>query len=92
VKDLTAEQFMAIQSLRVNPMIEHWAIDGHSNGLLRVSVVSAPDVYVGDVDALLRKIFPDMEYRGSVGEDEKGDYYSIDVDGETLINLMIKDR
>ncbi len=90
MKKLTPTQFSSIQDLVDNPLIEQWSIDGHHNGLLRVTVISKPDADFNLVDMLLEDVFPGKEYRGSVSKDVDGDYYSIDVEGETLINLMMK--
>jgi len=90
MKKLTPSQLSAIQNLTDIPIIEHWAIDGHSSGLLRVSVISAVDADFNAVDVLLEEIFPGKEYFGSPGESNEGDFYSINVDGETLINLMMR--
>jgi hypothetical protein len=90
MQDLTNDQFNSLKTLSKNPLINQVSIDMHSNNLLRVTVISADDADFNSVDAELEKIFPHKEYRGSVGEDVDGDYYSIDVDGETLINLMMQ--
>lgn len=90
MQDLTSGQFNSLKTLVKNPLINQVSIDIHSNNLLRVTVISVDDADFNSVDALLEDVFPHKEYRGSVGEDVDGDYYSIDVDGETLINLMMK--
>ena len=90
MKKLTQTQFTAIQSLAEDPLINQVSIDMHSNGLLRVTVISVDDADFNSVDALMEDAFPGKEYRGSVGEDVDGDYYSIDVEGETLINLLMQ--
>lgn len=94
MKELTTDQFNGLKSLAKNPLIEMISIDIHSNGLLRVTVISKPDVNFNDVDALLEEIFPGMEYRGTPGFYDTGDimteFYSIDYNGETLINLCMK--
>lgn len=90
MKKLTSEQFLAIQNLTDNSMISHWAIDGHSSGLLRVTVISTEGASFDAVDALIEDVFPGKEYFGSPGESDEGDFYSINVEGETLINLMMK--
>ena len=90
MKKLMLSQLSSIQDLTDNPLIEMASVDFHANGLLRVTVISTDDADFNSVDALLEDAFPHKEYRGSVDEDVDGDYYSIDVDGETLINLMMK--
>ena len=88
--DLTNSQFNGIKALSRNPLISQASIDLLGNGLLRVSIISVDDADFNLIDMLLEDVFPGKEYRGSVGEDTNGDYYSIDVDGETLISLMMK--
>ena len=90
MKQLTSTQFQSIQSLTDNSIIDHWAIDGYSNDLLRVTVISTLDADFNAVDALIEAIFPGKEYFGSVGESDEGDFYSINVERETLINLMMR--
>ena len=90
MKQLTPTQFSSIQDLAKSQLIEQWSIDGHSNGLLRVTVISKPDADWNSVDALLEEVFPGMEYRGTPGQSEHGEHYSIDVEGETLVNLLMK--
>jgi hypothetical protein len=90
MQDLTNAQFNSLKILSKNPQINQVSIDMHSDGLLRVTVISTDDTDFDSVDALLEDAFPHKEYLGSVDEDVDGDYYSIDVDGETLINLMMK--
>jgi len=89
--DLTTDQFTNLKTLLKNTqLIEQISIDMHSNSLLRVTIISVIDADFNAVDAEIEKIFPGKSYRGSVGEEEYGDFYMIDVDGETLINLMVK--
>ena len=90
MQDLTNDQFNSLKTLSKNPFINQVSIDMHSNNLLRVTVVSTDDADFNLIDMLLEDAFPHKEYRGSDGEDVDGDYYSIDVDGETLINLVMK--
>ena len=90
MQDLTSEQFDSLKTLSKNPLINQISIDMHSNSLLRVTVISVIGAEFNSVDALLEEVFPGKEYRGSVGEGEHEDYYSIDVEGETLIGLMMK--
>jgi len=91
MKDLITTEFNGLQNLSKNAeLISQVSIDIHSNGLLRVTVISQPDIHIVPVDALLREIFPSMEYQGTVGEDETGDYYFINVEGESLVNLLMK--
>ena len=90
MQDLTNAQFNSLKTLSKNPQINQVSIDMHGNGLFRITVISTDDADFNLIDMLLEDVFPHKEYRGSVGEDVDGDYYSIDVDGETLINLMMK--
>jgi len=94
MKKLTKDQLSAIQDLTDSPLIEQASIDRHSNTLMRVTVISSLDADWNGVDALLNEIFPEMEYRGKAGVEVKdgimSEYYSIDVDNETLINLCMK--
>ena len=94
MRKLTKDELSAIQDLGDSPLIEHWAIDGHSNALRRVTIISKVNADWDEIDVLLNTIFPEMEYRGKAGISvEDGvisEYFSIDVDKETLINLVIK--
>jgi len=94
MKKLTKDQLSAIQDLTDSPLIEQASTDRHSNTLMRVTVISSLDAYWNGVDTLLNEIFPDLEYRGKAGVEVKdgiiSEYYSIDVDRETLINLCMK--
>ena len=94
MRKLTKDELSAIQDFGDSPLIEHWAIDGHSNALRRVTIISKVNADWDEIDVLLNAIFPEMEYRGKAGISvEDGvisEYFSIDVDGETLINLVIK--
>ena len=96
MKDLTNEQFNGLKALSKNTgPIEQLSIDIHSNGLLRVTIISTLDADWDTVDIILEGIFPTMEYRGEPGQyiDESGkvsELYFIDVDGEPLINLCMK--
>jgi len=90
MKDITTDQFNSLKTLFKNPQINQVSIDRHSNSLLRVTVISTDDADFDLIDMLLEDVFPGKQYRGSVGEDVGGNYYSIDVEGETLINLLIK--
>jgi len=94
MEKLTKDQLSAIQNLTDSPLISQASYDRHSNTLMRVTVISSIDADWNGVDALLNAIFPDLEYRGKAGVEVKdgimSEYYSIDVDGETLINLCMK--
>jgi len=94
MRKLTKDELSAIQDLEDSPLIEQWSIDGHSNTLRRVTVISKVDADWNGVDALLNEIFPEVEYRGKAGISvEDGvisEYFSIDVNEETLINLVIR--
>jgi len=94
MRKLTEDELSAIQDLEDSPLIEQWSIDGHSNSLRRVTIISKVNASWNEIDALLNAIFPEMEYRGKAGISvEDGvisEYFSIDVDQETLINLVIK--
>ena len=94
MRKLTKDELSAIQDLTDSPLIEQCSLDRHSNGLMRVTVISSLDASWNGVDALLDRIFPDSEYRGKAGVELRdgiiSEYYSIDVDGETLINLCMK--
>ena len=83
-------QLWSIQDLANNPLIEMTSVDFHSNGLMRVTVVSASNADWNSVDSLLEEIFPGMEYRGPSTYTENGELYFIDFNGETLINLVMK--
>jgi len=94
MRKLTKDELSAIQDLEDSQLIEQWSIDGHSNTLRRVTIISKVNASWDDIDALLNAIFPELEYRGKAGISvEDGvisEYFSIDVDRETLINLVIK--
>lgn len=90
MQDLTTAQFNGLKILSKNLSINQVSIDILRSGLLRVTVISADSANFNYIDALLENVFPGKKYRGSVGEDENGDYYMIDVEGETLINLLMK--
>ena len=90
MKKLTANQLLDIQNLVDNPLIEQASVDFHSNGLMRVTVVSASNAEWNSVDSLLEEIFPGMEYRGQSAHVKNNEMYSIDFNGETLINLVMK--
>jgi len=94
MKKLTQDELSAIQDLGDSQLIEHWAIDGHSNALRRVTVISKVNADWDEIDVLLNAIFPEMEYRGKAGisveDGVLSEYFSIDVDQEMLINLVIK--
>ena len=94
MRKLTKDELSMIQNLTDSPLIEQASYDRHSNTLMRVTVISSIDADWNGVDALLNDIFPEMEYRGkagiSVDDGVISEYFSIDVDGETLINLVVK--
>jgi len=94
MRKLTATELSAIQDLEDSPLIEQWSIDGHSNSLRRVTIISKVNASWDDIDTLLNAIFPELEYRGKAGisveDGVVSEYFSIDVDQETLINLVIK--
>ena len=94
MRKLTKDELSAIQDLTDSPLIEQCSLDRHSNGLMRVTVISSLDASWNGVDALLDRIFPDSEYRGKAGVELRdgitSEYYSVDVDEETLINLCMK--
>jgi len=94
MRKLTKDELSSIQDLEDSSLIEQWSIDGHSSSLRRVTVISKVNASWNEIDALLNTIFPELEYRGKAGISvEDGvisEYFSIDVDRETLINLVIK--
>ena len=94
MRKLTTTELSAIQNLEDSSLIEQWSIDGHSNALRRVTVISKVNADWDEIDVLLNAIFPELEYRGKAGISVKDgviyECFSIDVDGETLINLVIK--
>jgi len=90
MKDLTNTQFNQLKSLAKNPLISQVSIDILGSDLLRIAIISHLDADFNEVDKLIEDIFPGKEYRGSVGEESEGDFYSIDVEGETMINLLMK--
>jgi len=94
MRKLTPTELSAIQDLEDSPLIEQWSIDGHSNSLRRVTIISKVNANWNEIDVLLNAIFPEMEYRGKAGVEVKdgimSEYYSIDVEMETLINLCMK--
>ena len=94
MRKLTATELVGIQNLTDSPLISQASYDRHSNTLMRVTVISSIDADWNGVDALLNAIFPDLEYRGKAGVEVKdgiiSEYYSINVDSETLINLCMK--
>ena len=94
MRKLTSIELSMIQDLTDSPLISQASIDRHSNALMRVTVISSIDADWNGVDALLNAIFPDLEYRGKAGVEVKdgiiSEYYSINVDSETLINLCMK--
>ena len=94
MRKLAKDELLAIQDLEDSQLIEQWSIDGHSNALRRVTIISKVNADWNEIDALLNAIFPESEYRGKAGISvEDGvisEYFSIDVDEETLINLVIK--
>lgn len=94
MRKLTKDELSAIQDLEDSPLIEQWSIDGHSNSLRRVTILSKVNADWNSVDALINSIFPDSEYRGKAGVSVISgiisEYFSIDVEGETLVNLCMK--
>jgi len=94
MRKLTKDELSMIQNLTDSPLIEQASYDRHSNTLMRVTVISSIDADWNGVDALLNDIFPGLEYRGKAGVEVRdgvmSEYYSIDVDSETLINLCMK--
>jgi len=95
MRKLTKDELSAIQDLSDNTsLIEQVSTDRHSNTLTRITVISQVNADWDRVDALLNSIFPELEYRGKSGIDTKdgiiSEHFSIDVDGETLINLCMK--
>ena len=90
MKKLMPSQLWSIQYLADNPLIEMTSVDFHSNGLMRVTVVSCLNAEWNPVDAILEEIFPGMEYRGQSTYTENGELYFIDYNGVTLINLVMK--
>ena len=90
MKDLTYAEFNNLKSLAKNELISQLSIDILDNDLLRVTIISVEDADFKSVDALIEGVFPGKTYRGSVGEDTNGDLYFIDVEGETLVNLLMK--
>lgn len=92
MQELTAAQFMGIQSLVKNPLIEQASIDFHHNGLLRVTVISVLNADFKAVDNAISEVFPGTEVRGTPGYSRNGDseLWFLDFEGETLINLCMK--
>ena len=94
MRKLTPTELVKIQDLTDSPLISQASYDRHSNTLMRVTVISSIDADWNGVDALLNAIFPEVEYRGKAGVEVRdgimSEYYSIDVDSETLINLCMK--
>ena len=90
MKKLMPSQLWSIQDLADNPLIEMTSVDFHANGLMRVTIISSLNAEWNPVDSLLEEIFPGMEYRGQSVHAENCEMYSIDYNGETLINLVMK--
>jgi len=94
MRKLTGTELLAIQDLEDSQLIEQWSIDGRSNTLRRVTIISRVNADWNEIDVLLNAIFPESEYRGKAGISvEDGvisEFFSIDVDNETLINLVIR--
>lgn len=90
MKKLMPSQLSSIQDLTDNPLIEMASVDFHANGLMRVTIISSLNADWNSVDSLLEEIFPGMEYRGQSAHVENDELYSIDYNGETLINLVMK--
>ena len=90
MKKLMSSQLSSIQDLADNPLIEMASVDFHSNGLMRVTVISSPNADWNAVDVALEEIFPGIEYRGQSAHAENDELYFIDYNGETLINLVMK--
>jgi len=91
---LTPAQLSDVQSLSENPAVDQASIDFHSNGLMRVTIISKLDADREDIDKVLRQTFPGMEYRGNIGVEinngELSEFHFIDWNGETLIHLCMK--
>ncbi|EHQ92174.1 hypothetical protein [Desulfosporosinus youngiae] len=91
---LTPTQLSDIQSLVENPAVDQTGVDFQGNGLMKVTIISKLDADREDIDKVLQQIFPGMEYRGTVGVEvsngELYEFYFIDWNGETLINLLMK--
>ena len=90
LKKLMPSQLSSIQDLADNPLIEMASVDFHSNGLMRVTVVSSLNADWNAVDVALEEIFPGIEYQGQSAHAENDELYFIDYNGETLINLVMK--
>ncbi|MCO1599857.1 hypothetical protein [Desulfosporosinus nitroreducens] len=90
MKKLTPSQLSDVQNLMDDPLISQASVDFHSNGLMRVTIISKPDVELFGIDTFLRKVFPGMEYRGAPAIDDDSELHFIDYNGETLINLLMK--
>jgi len=94
MRKLTPNELSMIQDLTDSQLISQASYDRHSNTLMRVTVISSLNADWNGVDALLNEIFPNLEYRGKAGVEVKdgimSEYYSIDVDRETLVNLCMK--
>lgn len=90
MNDLTNAQFTDLKTLAKNQLISQVNIDMLDNEFLRVTIISQSDVDFDEVDKLIESIFPGKKYSGTVGDDSRCDFYLIDVDGETLIRLLMK--
>lgn len=87
---LTKHQLSDIQDLVDNPLVKQASVDFHSNGLMKVTIISKTNADKRQIDTILEQIFPGMEYRGTPAVTDDGEYHFIDWNGETLIHLCIK--
>lgn len=89
MQKLTADQFMGIQNLTLNPSISTASVDFNSKNL-RVTVISKPGASFTEIDRVLTEIFPGMECQGWAGHYKGDEFYSFDLNEETVINLCMK--
>lgn len=91
MKPITSLEFNWIQLLPESDSISQSGIEFYKNGIARVTVISEVDADWNAVDRELENIFPGMEYTGAPAQLESGgEFYFIDFNGETLINLIMK--
>jgi hypothetical protein len=90
MRNLTPLELQSLQFLRKSPAINQVSIDWLEHNLICVTVISKSGATFEDVDRAISEVFPGTEVRGTPGYDKNGEYWSLDFEGETLVNVLMK--
>lgn len=102
MRPLTANQFLKLQELSVNPLISNIDPEIIGGMVARIRITSAIGADWNKVDAAIEKTlrgdFPDYEYMGqpavytSPTDGLEHELYFINFEGETLISLIMRKK